>query len=251
VQSSDNLADMFTGATAMVATYSSDPLFGTSGTPSYLWFNQEPPYPCFLEGTKIETERGLVEVQHLRKGDKIKTFQDGFKRIKHIGTRPIRHGVSQERIKDQLYVCPKSLFPEATEDLVVTGCHSLLIDREFHDEKERQEVIRVNGETYVTDGMWRFPACILKGLTHVYPHAGTYNIYHLALENKDYYMNYGIYANGILAETSSIRYMRELSNMKFIGEDIDVFSENKELLHNQMRLLDIKHMARSLIDSFT
>jgi len=35
----------------------------------------------------------------------------------------------------------------------------------------------------------------------------------LALENNDYYMNYGIFANGLLVETTSKRYIKELSNM--------------------------------------
>ena len=45
---------------------------------------------------------------------------------------------------------------------------------------------------------------------------GNYTIWHFALENDDYYMNYGVYANGLLVETSSKRYMKELSNMSLI-----------------------------------
>jgi hypothetical protein len=41
-------------------------------------------------------------------------------------------------------------------------------------------------------------------------------IYHIALENEDYYMNYGIYANGLLVETCSKRYLSELSDMVMI-----------------------------------
>jgi hypothetical protein len=38
----------------------------------------------------------------------------------------------------------------------------------------------------------------------------------LALENNNYYMNYGVYANGLLVETCSKRYIKELSNMTII-----------------------------------
>jgi hypothetical protein len=38
----------------------------------------------------------------------------------------------------------------------------------------------------------------------------------LALENDDYYMNYGIYANGLLVETCSKRFMKELSSMTLL-----------------------------------
>jgi len=36
------------------------------------------------------------------------------------------------------------------------------------------------------------------------------------LENEDYYMNYGVLANGLLVETTSKRFMKELSGMKLI-----------------------------------
>ena len=223
-----NYSNMFRDADAMIATWSGTTGFGNATnfyTPTAAFFNQTPPIPCFLEGTQIETDKGLVPIQDLRKGDLVKTFQNGYKAIEHIGVRPIEHKAVNSRAKDQLYVCKRANFPEATEDLVITGCHSLLIDREFYDDTERDNVIQVNGNTYVTDGMWRFPACVLKDSVDVYEHPGMYIIYHFALENEDHYMNYGVYANGILVETSSIRYMRELSNMYLIGENAFVFAD--------------------------
>ena len=101
-----------------------------------------------------------------------------------------------------------------------------MIYRLFKDEHEKKEVIRVNGHTYVTDGHYRFPACILTEETRVYPHKGTFNIYHFALENDDYFMNYGVYAGGILVETASIRYMKELANMRLIGGTEDEETED-------------------------
>jgi hypothetical protein len=56
----------------------------------------------------------------------------------------------------------------------------------------------------------------LDNRASVYEHAGTYNIYHFALENADYYMNYGVYANGLLVETCSQRYLKEIANMSLI-----------------------------------
>ena len=45
---------------------------------------------------------------------------------------------------------------------------------------------------------------------------GEFQIYHLALENDEYYENYGIYANGLLVETCSKRYLKELSGMRLL-----------------------------------
>jgi len=36
------------------------------------------------------------------------------------------------------------------------------------------------------------------------------------LENENYFHNYGIWANGLLVETCSKRYLTELSNMELI-----------------------------------
>jgi hypothetical protein len=35
-------------------------------------------------------------------------------------------------------------------------------------------------------------------------------------------MNYGIYANGLLVETCSKRYLSELSNMRILGEECEL-----------------------------
>ena len=213
VTSVTNFGSMFVGATAMQSTYTGVAGFGD--TPTAEFFNLIIPFPCFLEGSHIETDNGVVPVQNLRNGDLVKTFKDGFKPIVFIGTRVIRHTANPERVKDQLYICPKEEYPEASDDLVLTGCHSILVHRLFKDDHERNEVIRINGDTYVTDGHYRLPACV-DDRTKVFPKKGTFNIYHFALENEDYYMNYGVYANNILVESSSKRYMKEESNMRII-----------------------------------
>ena len=41
-------------------------------------------------------------------------------------------------------------------------------------------------------------------------------IWHFALENEDYYKNYGVYANGLLVETCSKRMMKEYSGMTLL-----------------------------------
>jgi hypothetical protein len=178
-----------------------------------IWTNQ-PPIVCFKEDTKILTDKDYKSIQDLRKRDLVKTLKHGFLPIDMIGKKEIYHIASTERIKDQLYKCSKDQYPELTEDLIITGCHSILID-EFISEEQREKTIQVNGDTYVTDCKYRLPACVDERTT-VYEKPGTYTIYHLALENDDYYMNYGIYANGLLVETCSKRYLKELSNMTLI-----------------------------------
>jgi len=174
-----------------------------------------PSPPCFKEGTKILTNRGYKLVQDLRKGDMIKTLRDEYKAIEMIGKKEIIHTPTPEdRVKHQLYVCSKPDFEDAYEPLVITGCHSILVDK-FVSEEQKQKTIEVNGKIYVTDKKYRLPACA-HDKTTVYEIPGTYTIYHLALENEDYFMNYGIYANGLLVESCSRRYLKERSNMELI-----------------------------------
>ena len=86
---------------------------------------------------------------------------------------------------------------------------------QFASQEQREKTIEVTKYTYRTDNKYRLPACV-DDRASVYEKPGNYTIYHLALENADYYMNYGIYANGLLVETCSKRYLKELSNMTLI-----------------------------------
>jgi hypothetical protein len=173
---------------------------------------------CFLEGTKILSiingEEKYVPIETLRKGDLIKTFKSGNKAIDMIGFSKMTHNVETNRIKDQLYKCSQKEYPDLLEDLVITGCHSILVDK-FESDEQKEETIKINGKIYVTDKKYRLPACVDERAS-VYELPGTYTIYHLALENDDYYMNYGIYANGLLVETCSKRFIKEISNIILI-----------------------------------
>lgn len=174
--------------------------------------------PCFKEGTLIlcmvDGNEKYVPVEHLRKGTLVKTSLNGYLPIDMIGFSTIAHNADQDRIKDQLYLCSKYNYPDLFEDLVITGCHGILID-EFINDEQRQKTEDVNGDIYVTDKKYRLPACVDERAT-VYPSIGRFTVYNFALENDHYYMNYGVYANGLLVETCSKRYLKEVSNMTLI-----------------------------------
>jgi len=180
------------------------------GNVTYLFTPISGPLVCFKEGTNILTDTGYRPIETLRKGDRVKTANHGFQAIDMIGYRPIHHIPSAERIKDQLYVCRPEHYPELTEELVLTGCHSILVTS--FKEGEREKTQSVLGDIFITDNHYRLPACVDKRSV-VYEKECTCLIYHIALENVDYYMNYGVYANGLLVETTSKRYLKELSDM--------------------------------------
>ena len=172
------------------------------------------PYPCFKEGSKILTDTGYIPIENLKNGDMIKTFKHGFKPIVMIGKKVIYNPAEKERIKEQLYKCSKNKYPDIFEDLVITGCHSILVEN-LVTRKQIERIKEVAGDTYFTDDKLRLPACV-DDRASVYEVKGDFTIYHIALENDDYYMNYGVYANGLLVETCSKRYLKKLSKMELI-----------------------------------
>jgi len=169
---------------------------------------------CFKEDTKILTDKGHIPIQNLRKGHMVKTLLNDYKPIYMIAKREIYHSALQERVKDQLYKCTKENYPEIFEDLIITGCHSLLVDN-FKDDEQRENTIKINGKIYVTDDKYRLPVC-LDEKASVYEKEGIYTIYHLALENENILWNYGIFANGLLVESCSKNYLEKKSNMTLI-----------------------------------
>ena len=146
----------------------------------------------------------------LHTGDLIKTLLHGYKPINMIGKREMYNPESKLRNKDILYKLIQENYPELNEDLIITGCHSILVNSLKNNEKE--EIIKLFDDIYVTDAKYRLPACIDIN-ANIYDKEGTFTIYHIALDNDYYYGNYGIYANGLLVETCSKRTLKELSDM--------------------------------------
>jgi len=169
--------------------------------------------PCFKEGSLILTIDGYVPIENLHKGDLVKTLTKGYLSIEIIGKKTITNS-KNDIPGNKLYICTNENYPEVFEDLYMTGFHSILVDS-FISMEQKQKTINTNGDAYVTERKYRLPVCV-DNRAIPYETEGQQTIYHLALENDDYYMNYGIYANGLLVESSSKRYLKELSKMTLI-----------------------------------
>lgn len=190
------------------------PVNGTVYTvPLYTPPDPEPTI-CFLEDSKILTDKGYVCIQDLKKGDLIKTLVNEYLPIYKIGKKDFLQTSTKERKPDKLYKCCKEKYPELIEDLIITGCHCILVD-DFLNETERNKTKEVNGDIYITDNKYRLPACVDER-TSIYEKQGKTIVYHIALENADDYMNYGIYANGLLVESCSKWSLENNSNMKLL-----------------------------------
>ncbi len=206
-----------------------------------LGFNlpKPPPYPCFLEGTKIlcfENDQEVYRpIESLRKGDLVKTIYKGYLPIYMIGTTAMYNPGNDYRVTNRLYKCSREKYPALFEDLYITGCHSILVPSMTDDQWENTKA--VNGKIHITDNHFRLIACADEK-AEPFNKEGSMNIYHIALENDNYYMNYGIYANGLLVESCSKRYLTELSNMRILGEADSAISEDSgKVLNNMTRQL--------------
>jgi hypothetical protein len=187
-----------------------DPAFFPT-IPMYMYVNVT--VVCFGEDTEILTNNGYVKIKDLRKGDLVETTYNDYVPINMIGISQIYNSGNNERIKDRLYKYTSNEYSQITKDLILTGCHSILVDEITDQEKEG--IITILKKLYVTNRKYRLPACV-DSKSKPYEKKGRFNIYHIALENDNYYENYGIYANGLLVESCSKRYLKELSNMKLL-----------------------------------
>jgi len=173
--------------------------------------------PCFKDDSKIlclkEGNEVYVKVQDIRKGDLVKTLRNGYLPVNMVGTTKLYNSGDTLRGTNKLYLCSPDKYPELTEDLVITGYHSILEDN--ISEKQKQGTLELFGHILITDNKYRIMAYLDERATP-YLEEGVFNIWHIALDNEDYYMNYGIYANGLLVETCSKRYLKELSGMTLI-----------------------------------
>ena len=179
---------------------------------SYTYTSSPPVIPCFREGSKIlclqDDKEVYIKIEDIKEGDLVKTLKNGYLPVYMIGKKDIYHPALTQRDKDQLYKCSTIEYPEIFEDLFLTGSHSILVE-DFIDEDQRQKTIDVNGRIFITDKKYRLPACV-DHRASVFDIEGTYTIYHLALESEDIYINYAIWANGLLVETCSKKYLEKL-----------------------------------------
>lgn len=174
-----------------------------------------PAEPCFLEGSKIlclvNDKETYVPVESLSVGTLVKTHSCGFKKVVLIGKGNVKNPADSNRTGGRLYRCSIDKYPELTEDLYITGYHSILSDS--ITDKQQDETRRLLGDIFITEGKYRIIACIDER-AEPWNSFGTYPIWHFALENSDEYMNYGVYANGgLLVESCNIAFLKSKSNM--------------------------------------
>ena len=172
--------------------------------------------PCFNEGSKIlcfkDNEEEYIPIQNIKKGDLVKTYKHGFQRVEIIGKKKMCN-LSSIKKEDRMYRLSKDNYPELIEDLYLTGYHSILVNNVTDEQIEKTREIM--SMLFKTDDKYRLIASLDSKAEEITEEV-EYTIYHFALEHEDIFMNYGVYANGLLVESNSIRNMKEYSGMEIL-----------------------------------
>ena len=189
--------DMFKGATKFQENF-----FPTApgyeldeNTPLVLFFNQE--RPCFDASTKIlaikDGKEEYVPISLLKEGDLVQTYKHGPKPIKYIGTTRITLNGPGDDYTLKMYRMKKT--DSMTDDLLVTGRHAMLVDdwRNHYCKNRRSEV-----SAGKIDDKYVLGAAFSNLFTEE-KQKKLYSIYHLEIDGEN--QRYGIYANGVLAES--------------------------------------------------
>jgi hypothetical protein len=207
------------------------------------------PIVCFYKGTKIlcaiNGKDTYVPIEKIGQGTLVKTYKQGYKRVKYNVMGKLNN--TKEHSIDKLFKLSKKRFPELglTEDLYVTGSHALLYDS--LNEREiilMKKVIQYAASNYKSiynakiEDKFKLLAYHDERFEEIMMNA-VFEIYHLVLENENEKFNYGIYANGVLAESTD-----ELTLMRMKG--FEKINKTPESLANFVNSMNINKYPTQL-----
>jgi hypothetical protein len=157
---------------------------------------------CYNEGTKIlclnkHFEEEYIAIENLRKGDLVKTYKHGFKKIDLIGKNRMIN--DPKEFNKCTYKMEKTNENGLIEDLVVTGGHSILVD-DLKECKEENDVL-FGGKTPIVDDKYFLLSSVSKHFSKM-ENTEIYTYYHFVLENETD-RHFGVWANGILSESTT------------------------------------------------
>jgi len=158
---------------------------------------------CFNEGTKIlclnNKEEEYIPIENLKKGDIVKSYKHGYRKIDLIGKNYLFN--NPDNFSHCMYKMIKTDTNELTEDLIVTGGHSILVDKLGKNKKLNKQLF--NGQTLKIDNKYLMLAAASAQFEKVMGN-DKYTYYHFVLENNgDDEERFGVWANGVLTETPS------------------------------------------------
>jgi hypothetical protein len=187
--------------------FSSDPSLFNSSI-SYSSYSSP---ACFNEDTKIlslnkDGEEEYIPIQNLRKGDLVKSYLHGYRKIDLIGKDKMFNDPS--KFTRCMYLFEKTDHNDLIEDLIVTGGHSILVDQLTDQEQLNQSTVW--DIQYKIDDK----VLLLAGFSSLFKPITTQKIftwYHFTLECEDDDQRFGVFANGVLVEIPSKNQFKDFN----------------------------------------
>jgi hypothetical protein len=159
---------------------------------------------CFNQGTMLLGPNGYNSVEDLKVGDLLSTWIHGHRKIKRI-LRGV--AINKNLVKAKNTMCVMKKQGNMTADLYLTGGHSLMVEKLSFEEFKKQRSI---GFSQKIDDKQLLLAMVSPLFEAAPP--GTYQHYHFVLENDgNPASRYGVWANGVLCETPSQKYVETMS----------------------------------------
>ena len=163
---------------------------------------------CFRKGTSIlclvDGEEKQVPIQKIKKGDLVKTYNHGYKKVEDT-----EYTYSSMCNKlSSLYKLPMGTYSGQTDDLYITGGHSLLVDKLSENERDNMSRISWKPHLFKIADKHKLLAMYNPKMERI---TDRDKVYHIVLEQIDEranYSAYGVYANGVLAESCSRRALQ-------------------------------------------
>jgi hypothetical protein len=158
---------------------------------------------CFNEGTKIlclnkNLEEEYILIENLRKGDLVKSYKHGYRKIDLIGKNPMIN--NPEKFNECMYKMTKTYDNGLIEDLIVTGGHAILVD-DLRNYKEEND--KLLGSVQIIDDKYLLLSAVSKDFIKL-ENTNLYTYYHFILENNgNDDERFGVWANGVITETPS------------------------------------------------
>jgi hypothetical protein len=159
---------------------------------------------CFGENTQIKClvnkKEKFVSIKNIRVGDLVKTYNNGYKKVKYIGVGKIYN--SPEKTKNKMYKMDKSKNPKLVDDLYITGGHSIIKHKLSKKEEDQMNISGVK-KNYLKVFDRKKLLAFYSNKFEPISDGSIMDLYGLVLENDDIHSCEGIYANGILVESTS------------------------------------------------
>ena len=164
-------------------------------------YNHDTKILCFNDILGIEEYK---PVQDLKKGDLVKTYLHGYKKVDCFGKGKMNN--IPNLFSNCMYKMEKTIENGLTEDLIMTGGHSILVDTLTTEQEESQLKISFDQNIDGKKLLLSSNSELFQKITEV----KRFSFYSFSLENEgDNEKRFGVYANGMLVEVSSKNWLIE------------------------------------------